>query len=100
MARFITPPPAPAVTPLTVVGNVEIEEVAEVKETAQLTQVDLVDELPNNSITLHIVPPPICRTVSQEDIERMIGEILKDFSFMDKSDRLRLWRALIRKEEN
>jgi|GEM_PF-3753244 len=98
MARFITPP-TPSAVPLTVVGNVEIEEVAEVKETAQLTQVDLVDELPNDSITLHIEPSPRGRAVSQEDLECMADVILKDFGFMDKSDRLRLWRALIRKEE-
>jgi len=56
-------------------------------------------QLPSDSITLHIEPPS-SPAVSQEDLERMADAILKDFSFMSKSNRLRLWRALIRKEEN
>jgi hypothetical protein len=80
MARFITPPSAV------------------VEEVAKPIQHDLVDESPSSLITINI-KSPMHNVVTREYLDYMVDTILKDLDFMTRAERLRLWRAFIRKEE-
>jgi|WetSurSiteA1Bulk_404760.scaffolds.fasta_scaffold05583_3 hypothetical protein len=91
MARFIRPPAS-------VVENVEAAALPKQKDfTIELP----VDVKLNEPAMLHIKFSRNICTMSQVELDGMVETLFSIYSFfINKADRLRLWRGLIRREQN